>query len=141
MTLDDYFGEVLRLVDHYGLEFEPGCDMVKLRGDPQRRGRIRGQIGFTARTFLAVSEQIEMRDGEPIRLSYAYYLVIDGIEIWGHDNDPGHDPAIHRHGRRHERRYVDKERSLRDMLEKGWETVGDEDFWAYSDEATQEGDD
>lgn len=137
MTLDDYFGDSIRLVDDYSLAFEAGCEMVKLRNDPERRGRIRGQIGFTDRTFLAVSEQIEMRDGEAIRLSYSYYLVIDGIEIWGHDNDAGHDPAIHRHDRGHARRYPDEERTLREMLEKGWETVKDEDFWAYSDEATQ----
>lgn len=138
MTLDDYFGDLLRLVDEYGLEFGPGCEMVKLRADPQHRGRIRGQIGFTERTFLAVSEQIEIREGDAIRLSYAYYLVIDGIEVWGHDNDPGHEPPIHRHDRGHERRYPDHERTLRDILEKGWATAGDEDFWAYSDEATQE---
>lgn len=112
--------------------------MVKLRTAPKRRGRIRGRIGFSERTFLQVSEQIEMRDdGELVRLSYAYYLVIDGIQIWGHDNEPEKDPAIHRHDRHHERRYPDQERTLRQMLEKGWKTVGDEDFWAYSDEATQ----
>jgi len=112
--------------------------MASLRDDPARRGRIRGRISFTERTSLHVSEQIELREGYPLLLSYAYYLVIDGIEVWGHDNDPGHDPAIHRHGRRHEGRFPDKGRTLREMLEKAWETVGDEDFWAYSDEATQE---
>jgi hypothetical protein len=138
VTLDDYFGDCLRLVDHYGLAFEPGCEMVKLRTDPDRRGRIRGKVGFTNRTFLAVSEQVEMQDGEPIRLSYSYYLIIDGIEVWGHDDDPGHDPAIHRHSRKHAQRYPDQKRTLGEMLEKGWTTAGDEDFWAYSDEATQE---
>jgi hypothetical protein len=137
LTLDDYFGEVLRAVEDYGLEFEPGCEMVKLRTDPEHRGRIRGRVGLTSRTFLAISEQIELRDGVPVRLSYSYYLVIDGIDVWGHDNDPGHDPPIHRHGRQHER-YPDHERMLREILEKGWETAGEEDFWAYSDDAMQE---
>jgi hypothetical protein len=101
LTLDDYFGDVLRLVDDYGLAFEPGCQMVKLRADPERRGRIRGRLGFSERTFLAVSEQIEIQDGEPVKRSYSYYLVFDEIEVWGHDNDPGHDPAVHRHDREH----------------------------------------
>jgi hypothetical protein len=138
MTLDDYFADVRRLVDDYALEFDEGSQMASLDVDPERRGRIRGRITFTDRTFMQVSEQVEIHDGEPTRRSYAYYLVIDGIEVWGHDNDPGHDPAIHRHGRRHETRYPDTERTLREMLEKGWETASDEDFWAYSDEATQE---
>jgi hypothetical protein len=138
MTLDEYFGDVRRLVDHYGLEFDEGSQMASLNVDPERRGRIRGRIGFTERTFLQVSEQIAICDGAPVRRSYAYYLVIDGIDVWGHDKDPGHDPAIHRHDRGHLHRYPDQERTLREMLEKGWETAGDEDFWAYSEEASQD---
>jgi hypothetical protein len=137
LTLDEYFAEILRVVDNYGLDFDAGSEMVKLRGH-EARGRIRGRITLTERTSLHVSEQVEIRDGEAVRLSYAYYLVMDEIDVWGHDNDPGHNRAVHRHDRRHERRYPDVERTLGEMLEKGWTMAQDEDFWAYSDEATQE---
>lgn len=138
MTLDDYFADVMRVVDNFGLDFDAGSEMAKLRPGDERRGRIRGRISLTDRTFLAVSEQIEMRDGKPVRLSYAYYLIIDGIEVWAHDHDPAKDPAIHRHSRRHERRSPDTERALEEMLEKGWKTAENEDFWAYSDEVEED---
>lgn len=32
-----------------------------------------------------------------MRSEYAYFLVVDGEEVWGEERDLSHDPAVHRH--------------------------------------------
>jgi hypothetical protein len=129
LTLAEYFDAIHRLVADNSVRFEPGFEMLELEGSDGQRGRLRGRVGFTERTFLQVSEQIEIRDAVPVRLSYAYYLILDGEEVWAHENDPSHPVAIHQHDRDHNR-LVDEERTLREVIAKAWDTASDEDFWA-----------
>jgi hypothetical protein len=129
LTVGEYFDHVRRLVAANSLVFEPGFEMVELRGSNGRDGRIRGRLGFTERTFLQVMERIQIRDGAPVRLEYAYYLILDGQEIWAHDNDPSKPMPLHQHDRDHNR-LPDHERTLQEVIAKAWETASDEDFWA-----------
>jgi hypothetical protein len=127
VTLDDYFDRVVRLVENQSLTFEDGFEMLERIGSNGTAGRIRGRLVFSDRTFLSVSEQLEMVDGEPVRRTYAYYCVLDGIDVWAHDNDPSH--GIHAHNRSHDR-LPDEERSLKEIIEKAWVVASDEDYWA-----------
>ena len=62
-----------------------------------------GRILVSDRTFVHVSERVEVCGAGIHRTDYAYYLIIDGGDVWGYERDPTHDPAVHRHDRDHNR--------------------------------------
>ena len=63
-----------------------------------RRGRILGGLDLTHPARIEISEQTEIIDASYAhRLSYSYYLVVDGAEVWGYDRDPTHPIPEHRH--------------------------------------------
>jgi uncharacterized protein DUF6516 len=129
LTIHDYFDRVHRVVADNSLQFEEGFEMLERTGSRGLAGRVRGRLVFTERTFLDVMERVEIRGGEPVPLSYAYYLILDGEELWAHENDPTHPMPVHRHDSQH-RRHPDEERTLSEVIAKAWDTVSDEDFWA-----------
>jgi hypothetical protein len=67
-------------------------------GSDGRRGRILGELDLTARVKLCITESVVVFKGSFVhRERYAYYLVVDGEEVWGFDRDPSHPVAEHRH--------------------------------------------
>jgi len=38
---------------------------------------------ISERAFLKVSERVIIVDGQPCRVEYSYYLVLDDEEVWG----------------------------------------------------------
>src|SRR4051812_38288808 len=94
-------------------------------GSHGKRGRIWGRILLTDRTFLQVSERVEVSGGSARRTEYAYFLVIDGAEVWGYERDPTHDPAVHKHDRTHARAPCEPV-SFKRALEMAWESASEE---------------
>lgn len=47
------------------------------------RARIFGRLVISERAFLKVSERVIIVDGQPCRVEYSYYLVLDDEEVWG----------------------------------------------------------
>jgi hypothetical protein len=75
-----------------------------LAGSGDSRGRILTTFHLTDDAYLAVSETVVVQGRHIHREEYAYFLVIDGEEIWGEERDPTHDPPVHRHtGEGHDR--------------------------------------
>jgi hypothetical protein len=69
------------------------------------------------------------------REDYAYYLIVDGGEVWGYERDPWHEPAVHRHvGADHAREEAEAV-SLVWALEEAWRTAELEDSWSPPPEA------
>jgi hypothetical protein len=123
-----YFEAKKREVEQFGLTLEDGFLFAAEDRSNDQRGRVWGRIGVTERTFLSVSERVEVRGAAIHRTDYAYYLIIDGTDIWGYERDPTHDLAVHRHDRDHNR-YPCDPISFKDALTKAWETASDEDSW------------
>ena len=66
-------------------------------GSDGRRGRIFGPLILQEDAFLQIHELVEVQNDHVHRLEYGYFLVIEGVEIWGGERDPTHDPPVHRH--------------------------------------------
>jgi hypothetical protein len=72
-------------------------------GSDGRRGRVFGLVAFTDDIYLQVSESVVVVGNHIRRTDYAYFLIVDGVEFWGFERDPSHDPAVHAHGFGHRR--------------------------------------
>jgi hypothetical protein len=94
-------------------------------GSKDQRGRMFGNLRLDTEidAFLAVSELVVVRGTYVEREEYAYYLVIDGVETWGHEKDPTHEPPLHRHTEGHRERLVADEVSFKAMVEMAWDEV------------------
>jgi hypothetical protein len=104
-------------------------------GSDGTRGIMWGRLTLTERAFLNVLETVEVVGSGIHRERYSYYLIIDGLEIWGYDRDPDHDPPEHMHvGDDHHRRDAGRVR-FREVAEKAWETVTQEYDWASTTSA------
>jgi hypothetical protein len=66
-------------------------------GSDGRRGRIFGELELAANVRLSISETVVVGGNRIHRLEYAYYLIIEGVEVWGYERDLSHSPAEHRH--------------------------------------------
>jgi hypothetical protein len=130
----EYFEQRKDEIAKFGLTLDDGFLFVEEDGSNGQRGRLWGRVIVNDRTFLQVSERVELLTESGIhRTDYAYYLIVDGDEIWGYERDPTHDPAVHRHDRDHNR-YPCDPISFKDAMEKAWETAGREDSWAPSEQ-------
>jgi hypothetical protein len=94
-------------------------------GSNGQRGIMWGRLALSERAFLSVLETVVVRGSGIHRERYSYYLIFDGVEIWGYDRDPLHDPKEHMHeGLSH-----DRKRSgpviFKDIAEKAWERVSE----------------
>ena len=137
MDVWEYFERKKREVEEFGLTLEDDFLFAAEEASGDQRGRVFGRVRVTDRTFLAVNERVEVAASTVHRTEYAYYLVIDGAEVWGYERDPTHDPAVHRHDRHHERFPADPI-SFKRALEMAWETAADEDSWTVDDDAADQ---
>jgi hypothetical protein len=94
-----YFHQRERECDDLSLvPFGDFWDMVAAEeGSEDKRGRIFGAFALTDEIVLHVSEVVVVENGHVHREEYGYYLVHNGIEVWGYERDLSHDPAVHRH--------------------------------------------
>jgi hypothetical protein len=53
-------------------------------------------------------------------VKYSYRLIVDGAHACGYDKDPTHDPAVHKHTGRDERRAPAEEITLEEALKRAW---------------------
>ena len=104
-------------VDSRGLDFraeEASNDQV---------GIMIGHVHFDDQTYLDVFERVEVRRNNIHRLEYAYFLIMTGVEYWGYERDPTHDPPVHRHTLGHEERVEAQPISFKRACELGWREV------------------
>lgn len=93
-------------------------------GSDEKRGRILLSLYMTERATLAVSESVIVRANHVHRLSYAYYLLIDGQEYWARDRDAIH--GYHGHTTGHERVAVGRI-TFKEAATEAWEIVSREE--------------
>lgn len=86
-----------------------------------KHGRMFTRVGLSERSYLAINERVTIEDGAKHRISYAYYLITDGAEVWAYERDPSHSPAEHRHDADHVT-FACGPVSFRWAVEHAWET-------------------
>jgi len=92
-------------------------------GSDELRGRTWLHVGFPAHdAYLQAHETILMLSASrATRLRYSYYLVVEGLGVWGYDRDPLHDPAVHWHLEDdHDTRYACKPVSFKEAVLMAW---------------------
>ena len=124
MDVYEYFGQKEREAAECSLSPERDFrEMVaEESGSNGKRGQVLGNFFLTERAFLAVHEVVVVLNNHTTREEYAYYLIIDGEEIWGYERDPTHDPAVHWHyqgGTAQESERV----SFKEAAGRAWEEV------------------
>ena len=96
-------------------------------GSDDRRGRIFGRYILTETAYLAVHEVVEVVDDSHIhRIEYAYYLIINGFEIWGYERDPNHEAEgllDHMHTEEHGQRLPSEPVSFKQAAEMAWDEI------------------
>jgi hypothetical protein len=129
MDIHEYFAQKEREFEDLSLvpdrEYE---DLfAEAEGSNGRRGRIFGNLSLAGvdHAFLAVSERVVVVGKHVRRLDYAYYLVIDGVEIWGYERDPTHDPPVHRHTEGHAERIATSPVAFRRVVELAWQEISE----------------
>jgi hypothetical protein len=129
----EYFESKRREISAASLTVDDGDLLfMALEASDGQRGRVWGRIGFTERTFLQVSERVVVVGSGIHREEYAYYLIIDGAEVWAYERDPSHEIAVHKHDREHKSEACEPV-SFQRVLDLAWETVSDEDSWEPMD--------
>lgn len=102
-------------------------------GSDGERGIMWGRLVLSDRAFLNVSEFVVVVGSGIHREEYSYYLIIDGMEAWGYDRDPGHEPAEHMHSGTDHTRVAAGRVTFPEVVEKAWETVSRLEELAESD--------
>lgn len=128
MDVWEYFESKRREISDASLTTDESFVLAEEAGSSGQRGRVWGRIIISERTFLHVSESVVVVESGIHREEYAYYLVLDGAEVWGYERDPSHDDPVHRHDHDH-RRFPCEPISFKDVLDKAWETASQEDSW------------
>lgn len=105
--------------------FEDLCSEEE--GSDGQRGIFFGRLGLTERAFLGAFEVVRVKGSGVHRERYSYYLIIDGMETWGFDRDPAHDPPLHRHEGASHRRFPCRRMLFKEVAKLAWEMVSAEE--------------
>jgi hypothetical protein len=122
----DYFRR--REGEHAEMSLEPDRDFAEMfqaeAGSDDRRGRIAGSLYLTDTARIDLLERVVIRANDrPYRERYAYFLVIDGYEVWGEERHRTHNPPVHRHvGPAHER-FPSEPIAFKKFVARAWEEV------------------
>lgn len=123
MDVASYFAQKER--EYQELSLAPDRPLAVMfaeqRGSRGMRGMILGNLWLAEGAFIAISEVVQVVGNNVTRISYAYFLVVDGEEIMGHERDPTHDPPVHRHGEGHGRGMPDDPIAFKDFAEQAWQ--------------------
>lgn len=96
-------------------------------GSSGRRGRVFGVLfmaGSPVEAYISCSERVLVRGNSMTREEYAYFLVIDGEEVFGYERDLSHQPPVHMHTRGHIRETADRI-TFKKFAELAWAEVSD----------------
>jgi hypothetical protein len=120
--------------EFHELSLVPDGDIAEMfaeeEGSGGQRGTMFGRVVLDDRTFLNVYESVVVVGTGIHRDEYSYYLIRDGLEVWGYDRDPSHDPEEHMHQGADHTRVATGRVTFKEVGEKAWETVGQEDALA-----------
>jgi hypothetical protein len=102
-------------------------------GSDGQRGIIFGRLALDERTFLSMFEVVVVEGSGVHREQYSYYLIRDGVELWGYDRDPLHTPEEHMHRGPSHLREDSRRVTFKEVAERAWETISHEEALAEAD--------
>jgi hypothetical protein len=82
---------------------------------------------LSERAFLQAYESIVVVESGIHREEYSYYLIVDGLELWGYDRDPDHEPPEHMHEGGSHVRHPAGRVEFHGVVEKAWNPLSHED--------------
>ena len=126
MDIWEYFLQKEAEYNSLGLRPDRAVDelFTALEGYGDRRGRVFGNLWLTDDAFLSVSELVEIVNRRYARrIEYGYFLVIDGIDVFGEERDLSHDPAVHRHTEGHTKRVSSNPISFKKVVATAWKEI------------------
>lgn len=130
MDVWEYFETKRREIIERSSSLDDGFLFVAEADSDDQRGRVWGRAILNDRAFLNISETVVVEGSGIHREDYAYYLIVDGGEVWGYERDPSHEPAVHQHvGADHARKDAEPV-SLVWALEEAWRAAELEDSWS-----------
>ncbi len=133
MDIYDYFQHKEKEYRDLSLTPDRGYDSLfaELGGSKGQRGRIFGNLRLDceADVFLAVSERVSVKGTWFHRDEYGYFFILDGVDVWGYERDPTHDPALHMHTTGHEESLEAAEVTFRQVAELAWKEVSSLEMW------------
>jgi hypothetical protein len=95
-------------------------------GSEGQRGLVFGRLVLSETAYLSVFEKVVVTGSGVHRERYSYYLIVNGMEMWGYDRDPSHQPEEHmHHGCSHAREAAGRV-TFKEVAERAWETVTQE---------------
>ncbi len=130
LTLEQYWSDhVERSLRSLVVEPSPGDieGMVEVFPDGAK-GIVRARAWFNDHAFLEIAESVEIVDGQPHRLEYAYHFILGSFTDW-HIRwhfAPLYDPAIRYHIDRPEQDHIpDRRRTLIECVGLCWEILAE----------------
>jgi hypothetical protein len=123
-----YFAQREREFEELSLAPDPPDAMFAVeRGSSGRRGRVFGHVYLSDTVYLEISEVVVVQNDHIHREEYAYFLVMDGVEMWGYERDLSHDPPVHRHTFGHTSRIEAEPISFKEAVERAWQEMSLQD--------------
>lgn len=125
MNVWDYFHQRERELAELSLAPEPDFwhGVAEEEGSDGQHGKMLLTATLAENAYLGISETVEVVDDHVHRIDYAYFLVIDGEEVWGEERDPTHDPPVHGHYGPDHARVASEGISFRAAAERAWEEI------------------
>jgi hypothetical protein len=120
-----YFSQREKEFEEFSLAPDPPDAMfAEEHGSNGRRGKVFGHAHLSDNAYLEIHEEVVIVDESHVhREEYGYFLIIDGVEMWGYERDPSHDPPVHRHTYGHSERIDADPISFKDAVELAWQEV------------------
>lgn len=131
MDVWEYFQTREREMSECSMSVAPGVSPFAAEEGNDQRGRIFCLLAFHGYSVEAVyfqmHEEVEVKQSGITRPRYAYFLVIDDVEIGGYERHASHKPPVHRHcsGRIPHERAPSKAVSFKEAAREAWKYVSE----------------
>jgi hypothetical protein len=133
--LAEYFAQRQRECRELSLP-DDELEYYEEEGSGGHYGHVTGEIVLSGEieAYLNIHELVRVQDGYAHREEYAYFLIIEGVEIGGDERDPVRHPEMpeHRHSRGHDR-HPSESVSFKAAVEHAWQVVSDALEWGIDD--------
>jgi len=127
----EYFQTRDREIAECSLRMVEGISPYAEEEGNDQRGMVFCSLAFNGydpdSTYLSIHEVVAVRGSGITRIRYAYFLVINGVEIGGYERHATHDPPVHQHcsGKKPHETAPSKVVSFKEAAQEAWKYVSE----------------